>query len=55
MLETKSKPTNDNRLYKLQEFGDSLDYKKMVDKWRRLNGLEPLYGVEKEKQVVSIG
>ena len=55
MLETKSKPTNDNRLYKLQECGDSLDYKKMVDKWRRLNGLEPLYGVEKEKQVLSIG
>lgn len=55
MLETKSKPTNDNRLYKLQECGDSLDYKKMVDKWRRLNGLEPLYSVEKEKQVVSIG
>jgi hypothetical protein len=52
MLETKSKPTNDNRLYKLQECGDSLDYKKMVDKWRRYNGLEPLYGVEKEKQEV---
>lgn len=51
MLETKSKPTNDNRLYKLQECGDGLDYKKMVDKWRRLNGLEPLYGVEKEKEV----
>ena len=55
MLETKSKPTNDNRLYKLQECGDSLEYKAMVDKWRRSNGLEPLYSVEKEKQVVSIG
>jgi hypothetical protein len=55
MLETKSKPTNDNRLYKLQECGDSLEYKAMVDKWRCSNGLEPLYSVEKEKQVVSIG
>lgn len=52
MLESKSKPTNDNWLYKLQECGDSLEYKAMVDKWRRSNGLEPLYGVEKEKQEV---
>ena len=55
MLETKSKPTNDNRLYKLQECGDSLKYKSMVDKWRRFNGLEPLYERENKKQVLSIG
>lgn len=55
MLETKSKPTNDNRLYKLQECGDSLKYKAMVDRWRRFNGLEPLYSREKQKQVISIG
>jgi hypothetical protein len=55
MLESKSKPTNDNRLYKLQECGDSLKYKAMVDKWRCFNGLEPLYSREKGKQVVTHG
>ena len=50
MLETKSKPTNDNRLYKLQECGDSLEYKAMVDKWRRSNGLEPLYAWKKKNR-----
>ena len=55
MKESKGTATNANILYKLQECGDSLNYKKMVDRWRCLNGLEPLYGVEKEKQVVSIG
>jgi len=36
MKESKGTATNANRLYKLQECGDSLDYKKMVDKWRCL-------------------
>ena len=55
MLETKSKPTNDNRLYKLQECGDSLDYKKMVDNWRLSNGLGSLYNIEKENKEVYAG
>ena len=54
MKESKGTATNANRLYKLQVCGVSLDYKKMVDKWRCSNGLEPLYGAEKEKQEVCI-
>ena len=55
MKESKGTASIESRMYKMEECGDSLDYKKMVDKWRCSNGLEPLYSAEKEKQVVSIG
>jgi len=55
MKESKGTASIESRMYKMEECGDSLDYKKMVDKWRCLNGLEPLYNVEKEEEVIVIG
>ena len=55
MKESKGTASVESRMYKMEECGDSLSYKQMVDRWRCSNGLEPLYSVEKEKQVVSIG
>ena len=55
MKESKGTASIESRMYKMQECGDSLKYKAMVDKWRCSNGLEPLYSREKEKQVVTHG
>lgn len=48
--------TSDDRMgnlkFKRQEWTDSQKFKETVDRWRCLNGLEPLYSREKEKQEV---
>ena len=55
MLESVGNGTKEGKMAKHVQQGDAVEFQRNVDKWRRLSGLEPLYGVEKEKQVVIIG
>ena len=52
MLESIGNGTKEGKMFKHVQNGDATEYQKQVDRWRCLNGLEPLYGVEKEKQEI---
>ena len=51
MLESIGGGTKEGKMAKHVQQGDVVEFQRTVDKWRCLNGLEPLYGAEKEKQV----
>ncbi len=55
MLGSVGNGTKEGKMAKHVQQGDASEFQRTVNKWRRLNGLEPLYGVEKERQVLSIG
>ena len=50
MREQSGTLTKEAKIAKLVQQGDALEFQKMVDRWRCFNGLEPLYGREKQKK-----
>jgi hypothetical protein len=55
MLESIGNGTKEGKMYKHVQSGDATEYQRQVDRWRRFNGLEAMYNVEKEKQEVTHG
>ena len=47
--------TRETKMNKHVKDGDAEEFKRQVDRWRRFNGLEPLYERENKKRVSSIG
>ena len=55
MKESVGSGTKEAKFAKMEQHGDSYKFQERVDRWRLSNGLGSLYGVVKEKQVVTHG
>jgi len=47
MLESIGNGTKEGKMAKHVQQGDAVEFQNNMDKWRYLNGLAPLYSVEK--------